>query len=227
MTGHKKRFCSKEIIMALTQKEISARNYRNRKDNGLCPRCGKPLDREGHYCSECLEKNRIYRQKNRDFFRENHICTVCGKETVPSGEKICPECLAKRMSRKKPLTEEQKERYGSRFKAQQRMLYHERSENGICTRCGKRKAALGKRKCAICLEKNAEQHRKKYLNKTNEREIRKLNGLCYFCGNKIDLESGNICSKCYEKFRENGVGHGGKNQYWKHENKLIFGGKKL
>lgn len=53
MTGHKKRFCSKkEIIMALTQKERSARNYKLKKENGLCPKCGKPLDREGHYCSE-------------------------------------------------------------------------------------------------------------------------------------------------------------------------------
>ena len=225
MTGHKKRFCSKEIIMALTQKEISARNYRNRKDNGLCPRCGKPLDRKGHYCFECLEKVKIYHRENKEFFRKNHICTECGKNIVPSGERICPECRAKRMSWKKTLSEEQKERYGSRFKAQQRMLYHERAENGICTRCGKRNAAPGNKKCAICLEKDAEQHRKKYLNKPNEREIRKLNHLCYFCGNKIDLESGNICSKCYEKFRENGKKYGWKNQYWKQENKLIFGGK--
>lgn len=227
MTGHKKRFCSKEIIMALTQKEISARNYRNRKDNGLCPRCGKPLDRKGHYCFECLEKVKIYHRENKEFFRKNHLCTECGKNKVPDGERICPECRAKIVSWKKPLTEEQKLRYGSRFKEQQRMLYHERSKNGICTRCGKRKVSPGKKKCVICLEKDAEQHRKKYLNKLNEREIRRLNHLCYFCGNKIDLESGNICSKCYEKFRENGMKHGGKNKYWKQENKLIFGGKKV
>lgn len=213
--------------MALTQKEISARNYRNRKDNGLCPRCGQPLDRKGYYCSECLEKVKIYHRENREFFRKNHLCTECGKNKVPDGERICPECRAKRVSWKKPLTEEQKERYGLRFKEQQRMLYRERSGSGICTRCGKRKVSPGKKKCVICLKKDAEQHRKKYLNKPNEREIRRLNHLCYFCGNKIDLEFGNICSKCYDKFRENGMKNGGKNQYWKQENKLIFGGKKV
>lgn len=185
--------------MALTQKEISARNYRNRKDNGLCPRCGKPLDREGYHCSSCLEKNRIYRQENRDFFRENHLCTECGKNKVPDGERICPECRAKRESWKKPLTEEQKLRYGSRFKTQQRMLYHDRAEKGICTRCGKRNSAPGKKKCGICLEKDAELHRRKRFDSPNIREYRKINHLCYFCGNKIDLQIGMACSECVGK----------------------------
>lgn len=212
--------------MALTQKELSARHYRKRKENGLCPVCGKPLDREGHYCSSCLEKNRIYHQENRDFFRENHLCTECGKVKVFGDDKICPECRAKRQSWRKPLTEEQKERYGLHFKSQQRMLYRERAENGICTRCGKRKVAPGKKKCSICLEKDAEQHRKKYMDMPNIREFRKKNNLCYFCGNVIDLPSGNICSKCQENFRKNGRKHGGKNTYWKEQNKLIFGEKR-
>ena len=211
--------------MALTQKELSARHYRKRKENGLCPVCGKPLDREGHYCSSCLEKNRIYHQENRDFFRENHLCTECGKVKVFGDDKICPECRAKRQSWRKPLTEEQKERYGLHFKSQQRMLYRERAENGICTRCGKRKVAPGKKKCSICLEKDAEQHRKKYMDMPNIKEFRKKNNLCYFCGNVIDLPSGNICSKCQENFRKNGRKHGGENTYWKEQNKLIFGGK--
>lgn len=212
--------------MALTQKELSARYYRGKKDNGLCPRCGKPLDREGHYCSSCLEKNRIYHQENRDFFRENHLCTECGKVKVFGDDKICPECRAKRQSWRKPLTEEQKERYGLHFKSQQRMLYRERAENGICTRCGKRKVAPGKKKCSICLEKDAEQHRKKYMDMPNIREFRKKNNLCYFCGDKIDLPTGRICSCCMEKFKKNGEKYGGRNRYWKKDNEMIFGGKK-
>ena len=36
--------------------------YQFRKENGLCTRCGKPMDREGCMCFDCLEKhNRIYR----------------------------------------------------------------------------------------------------------------------------------------------------------------------
>ena len=58
--------------------------------------------------------------------------------------------------------------------------------------------------------KNTEQHRKKYMDMPNIREFRKKNNLCYFCGNVIDLPSGNICSKCQENFRKNGRKHGGK-----------------
>lgn len=226
LTGQKKRFCSKEIVMALTQKELRARYYRSRKDNGFCPRCGKPLDRDGHYCSLCLEKNRIYRQENRDFFRENHLCTECGKNKVPDGERICPECRAKRMSWIK-ITEEQKIRYALRFRSQQKNLYQQRVEGGICTRCGKRKALSGKKKCGICLEKDAEVHRRKRMEKGNIRTFRAENHLCYFCGNEIDLPSGNICSKCQEKFIENGRKYGRKNTYWKEQNRLIFGGKNI
>ena len=80
--------------MALTQKERSAMFYKNRKDNGLCPRCGKILDREGHYCSECLEKVNEYKRENREFYRENGICPVCGKEG--NDGKFCKECGAKK-----------------------------------------------------------------------------------------------------------------------------------
>lgn len=143
----------------MTQKEISARHYKTRKQNGLCPRCGKPLDREGHYCSKCVEKQRIYQKETRDFYRKNNICTVCGKVEVPKSEKICPECRANINSQRKPLTYEQKKRYGERFKKQQKSLYQKRIEQGICTRCGKRKAEYGRKKCKICLDKNAEINR--------------------------------------------------------------------
>lgn len=39
--------------------------------------------------------------------------------------------------------------------------YRKRKENGMRPRCGKRKAAPGKKKCSVCLEKDVEQHRKK------------------------------------------------------------------
>lgn len=43
----------------------------------------------------------------------------------------------------------------------------------MCPRRGKRKAAPGKKKCSISLEKDVEQHRKKYMDKPNVREFRK------------------------------------------------------
>lgn len=205
--------------MALTQKEINARHYKNRKENGLCSRCGNLLDREGYYCSACLEKRRIYQIENRKFYRENHICVECGKIIVPKSERICPECKAKRNNRRKPLTEEQKQS----VKAQRKILYQQRKEQGICTCCGKRKAAEGKTKCGICLVRDTEAHRKQNFDKPNIREYRKENHLCYHCGEEIDLDNGQLCSKCLERCRQNGLKGSRGNQFWKQENMLIFG----
>ena len=205
-----------------TQKEISARFYKRRKENGLCPRCGKPLDREGYYCSECLEKVRVYHRENREFYRKNHLCTECGKNSVPEEERICPECRAKRQKIRKPLTEDQKTRYREHFRKQQKSLYKERSDAGICTRCGKRKAMPGKKKCGICLAKDAEMHRKKYMDSLNIKEYRKQNHLCYFCDDKIDIPMSNICSKCREKFKKIAANRNCDNNYWRKDNRLIF-----
>ena len=205
-----------------TQKEISARFYKRRKENGLCPRCGKPLDREGYYCSECLEKVRVYHRENREFYRKNHLCTECGKNSVPEEERICPECRAKRQKIRKPLTEDQKTRYREHFRKQQKSLYKERSDAGICTRCGKRKAMHGKKKCGICLAKEKKMHRKKYMDSLNIKEYRKQNHLCYFCDDKIDIPMSNICSKCREKFKKIAANRNCDNNYWRKDNRLIF-----
>jgi predicted amidophosphoribosyltransferase len=65
--------------MALTQKEISHNCYIRRKENGLCPRCGKPLDRTGYYCSDCLKKNNEREKEFREWCKEYKICPQCKK----------------------------------------------------------------------------------------------------------------------------------------------------
>lgn len=186
----------------------------------MCPRCGKPLDREGYYCSECLEKVRVYHRENREFYRKNHLCTECGKNSVPEEERICPECRAKRANLRKSHTDEQKKM----FREKQNSLYMERVEQGICTRCGKRKAISGKKKCGICLAKDAEIHRKKYADRPNIREYRKKNHLCYFCGNPIDIPHKNICSACQQRFGELAGQRHHDNRNWRGDNKIVFGG---
>lgn len=211
--------------MALTQKERSAIFYKKRKDNGLCPRCGNALDRNGHYCSECIEKVNQYRRDNRAFYRENGICPVCGKEKLFGEEKQCILCRKKAYDRRKPLNEEQKKRRNIQFREQQNSVYRERSENGICTRCGKYKAEKGKKKCRICLDKDAEMHRKRTYNKKSVREYRKENHLCYHCGKEIDRATGEICQSCLEIFRQAGLKSASINEYWKNDNKIVFRNK--
>lgn len=82
--------------MAKTQKEISHEHYIRRKTSGLCPRCGRPLDRKGHYCSICAEKIRVYQYNTRKWCREHGICTECHVNHVVNGEKTCVECKIKK-----------------------------------------------------------------------------------------------------------------------------------
>lgn len=126
--------------------------------------------------------------------------TECGKNSVPDGERICPECRAKAANRKNSLTEEQKNRYKENFRIRQNVLYQERSRNGICTRCGKRKATNGYVTCAICRNKNADL--KRVRSKTSPRSERVQNGLCYFCDNPVKTGY-KVCEKHYQMSVEN------------------------
>lgn len=187
----------------------------------MCPRCGNVIDRDGHYCTDCVEKVRIYNFETRQFCREYNICPECRKEAVPNKEILCPECRAKRNNIRKPLTEEQKEKYSERFRAQQKTLYMERKQNGICTRCGKRKVSAGKAKCAICLAKDAQIHRLTREPKKDIREERVENGLCYRCGETRDRD-GKMCMKCRDECAEYCMRGREANTYWKMDNKIVF-----
>lgn len=213
--------------MALTRQEINKNFYKRRKENGLCQKCGNKLDREGYYCSVCLEKVREYEKETRDFCRKNHICTECRKERVYGSDKICFECRAKKNNRRAKTTDEQRQKSNERFREQQNHLYEQRVEQGICTRCGKRSAADGKKKCVVCLKKDAEAHRRKNFDKINTKEYRKENHLCYFCGGEIEDNTVNACSSCRSRQREryekaNESKSECKNKYWKAQNRLIF-----
>ena len=38
-----------------------------RQEQGLCPTCGKPLDRDGYYCTECNIKHNQYQKETKDW----------------------------------------------------------------------------------------------------------------------------------------------------------------
>ena len=204
--------------MALTRQEISARHYRNRKDNGLCPRCGKELDREGHYCTECLAKVNEYERQTKKFMKSIGICPECKKEKLFGQEKQCISCREKRRKRKPP-TDEQRQKYNKSFREKQNLLYRQRIEQGFCGECGKRKIEQGRSRCRICLQKNAEISRKKRMEKINIREYRKANGLCYYCGETADSEK-QMCKSCYERCVANGK-KSAANSYWRLDNKSL------
>lgn len=136
---------------------------------------------------------------------------------------MCPDCLAKHTMYKyrNPPTKEQKKRYADRLSKQQKILYQIRKEQGICTKCGKRKAVPGKAKCGVCLEKDAERQRRKSFNRPNIREERIKNHLCLWCG-KAAVENNKYCEECLQKCVENGKKAKARNKYWEDDNKIVF-----
>ena len=147
--------------------EYNHTRYMQMKAQGLCPRCRKPMDRKGALCTSCREKAIVYERETRAFLRDNRICPYCRKNKLYENEKRCYDCYiyAAEYREKYKLTNEQRGRYRRSFQTAQKSLYQERSEKGICTRCGKRKANPGKKKCGLCLEEDRIIHKIRRDNK--------------------------------------------------------------
>lgn len=72
-----------------------------RKESGLCVRCGKAAQSSGKfYCSKCLKVIKRYRAKAkenkgipiREFWKENNWCYFCGEKELVKGKKVCVKC---------------------------------------------------------------------------------------------------------------------------------------
>lgn len=208
----------------MTREEYMHKRYIDMRNSGKCPRCGKLKDRQGYYCSECLAKQNLYQRETRKFLREQHICTVCRKVATYGDDKICFECRAKNNNNKKPLSEEQKVAYYEKTNARNKNTYIIRKEQGICTRCGLRKADNGRTKCRICLDKDSEKHR--LARDVIPRNDCVSKGMCYLCKSKIDTDK-KICSSCLEKssHKDKQIIYDRRNHIWSKDNKILFGRK--
>ena len=204
------------VSAATRQKEMTDK----RISLGLCPRCGEKQDRNGWYCSKCLKKRNSYMRETRRFYSKMSICPICFKNKLFGDEKSCIECREKkRKTRKTTLAEEDREKIRER----NRNIYRSRKEKGICTRCGKAKAAYGRTKCVPCLRKDAQNHRKTDI-KPKEHYIKRMTAahLCLDCKKPVDRENSKLCQSCWQKHHDIGVKNARENKYWKENNKLIF-----
>lgn len=186
--------------MALTRKEISDRFYQRRKENGLCVRCGKPIDREGVMCVSCRKIINKDTAETRKWLQEHGICPRCRKNFLYGDEKNCPECAAYSYSIIMPKREENREHYNEIHKNWSRKTHHRMIEMGVCTRCRKRKADAGYKTCGMCREKT--RRYKQSRNITKDRSEREKNGLCYFCDNPIK-QGYKVCEMHYKMNVEN------------------------
>lgn len=72
-------------------------------------------------------------------------------------------------------------------------------KQGICTQCKKRPARIGRVMCEECTERVTQSNRKRVF---FEREARKYNEQCYFCG-APRKDGYRVCASCYERCRKN------------------------
>lgn len=134
--------------------------YRNNLiEQGLCPQCGQPKDREGYYCTECLKKQNERRKEDVAFFISIGVCRICGKNPQYPGSTYCEFCLERVNADTKKRYLENPEYFKEKSRISNKKRYDECKAQGICTRCRKRKAESGKVKCRICLDKDALRHK--------------------------------------------------------------------
>lgn len=171
----------------MAQSIYQARLYKRRKEAGLCVNCGKELDRNGVYCTECQAKLNSNRNELRKWYQEGGICPRCGKELLYGQEKNCLECSAKGYEQ---YLKRDKEHFNEVHRKWAKEKYERDKANGICTRCGKRKADGGYFTCGICRAKNR-------ANRMNQSEYVKKIGICRFCNEPVK-DGYKVCEKHHQ-----------------------------
>lgn len=88
------------------------------------------------------------------YYKSIGYCPRCrGKNKLMGDEKNCPECRAKSYAQ---YLKRDKEKAREYLREWNKRKYHERKEQGICVRCGKRKAQHGIVRCALCNAKDTD-----------------------------------------------------------------------
>ena len=124
------------------------------------------------------------------------ICPECRIHPIMGDEKVCPECNAKFSAQANARRSKDREHYNEQHREYAKMLYVRRKDQGICTRCGKRKALRGGRStCGICADKD----RKKRAERSRDIgfEMRKELHMCRFC-NSPAKPGYKVCEKHYQ-----------------------------
>lgn len=169
--------------------------YRERKENGLCVKCGEENDTDGVFCAKCREKVNRSKRMGYGYYISIGICPRCHKEKLYGDERACLMCSAERYGRQ---LNRDRDRANEIHRKSARKIYAESSAKGICTRCNKRKAVEGQKRCKMCIERVNEYRRAK---RGIPRRMRPDFGLCYLCGDTAK-EGQKVCARCHESITE-------------------------
>lgn len=131
-----------------------------------------------------------------DYLKKIHICTNCGNEEAEPNNIYCYECREKIYKRNAKYYKKNKEELNTKRKEYFKNLYHQRKEQGVCTKCGKRKVCKNSSiLCIDCYIKHKKIKDKRWNNEIPRCE-RKYYDLCYICG-KAKIYKSNLCKKHY------------------------------
>ena len=120
----------------------SKRRQKERREAGLCIRCGKqPPVEGGTTCAPCRDKRQAAERRQYEERRTEGLCTRCGGPVL-DGLSRCGPCAVIEEASKCP----------ERKNARSRKLYAERRARGLCTSCGA--PSQGAARCAPCAERS-------------------------------------------------------------------------
>ena len=189
------------------------------KAQGLCCVCGKqhPIDGK-KTCQSCLEK----RRSDNKYLSERHICPRCGKAPAVQGMSMCCDCLYRNAEYSIEYYRNNKDKAQTYAKNRYKSLKQE----GICVKCGKRKAAPGRVSCKQCLGKERDKasvrraaNNNKPIDSCRRCNSPKVEGYCY-CEEHLPIVQ-NTAREALKKANEARHARGEKH-YWQRDNNLIF-----
>lgn len=121
----------------------------------------------------------IRHKKNKeryDWLKEHNICTKCGQANAIKNQTLCIDCAVKARERTYKwyanLDDNTRKKYREKYRKER---YYKLKEQGICTRCGKRKIVNSETLCDWCLKKQSLRNHKRYLR--NVYETRNINNI--------------------------------------------------
>ena len=181
------------------------------------------------------EYKRRYNKERAEFLRANGLCAWCGKSKAMDGLRLCYNCWCKSAENHaaayRRLTPEQKKERNAQLKEYRRQQRQSWRAAGLCSKCGQRKPAPGRKQCTDCLIKSRRNAQKRRIeNGTIPRFLRGKGEYCYFCGERVEVEGDKVCKKCHERLIEQAA-HARENikrpPSWEADNLRVFqrGGK--
>lgn len=149
-----------------------------------------------------INKYQKYYKKRRDWYIEHGICPVCGQREASIGRQNCLLCKDNADKRAKVYYQRRTPEQKQRYKEQQRRRIQELEEKGLCRNCGQRPVARGKKKCAVCLQKERIRAHERNKEKHLSQQMRGDGLYCYLCCQPL-CNGGKLCPECHAKVVEN------------------------